>query len=244
MLAIGAVALGARCIENVHVYVDQDGYTHVTGIMYNDTDVQGVGLTLRATLFDNAGNVIAQKDGPPCPPDTQPNSQIMFDLRFDNPGVPPHARAEVRLVAGQALPAPLPNPDIVVLEREAARFEGVPPIPGLGISDSDVLFFFGIRNRSNTAYPIQGCAAVVDNQSNIIAADVGELIELDANDFPVPAVLDPQQLTGVFFPVSNVPRGPVQIRAWLWFGPKDAPTSAYQYVEVPLTTIQVIDVGP
>jgi hypothetical protein len=241
---MGTVALGARCIENVYVYVDQDGYTHVTGLMYNDTDVQGVGLTLRATLFDNAGNVIAQKDGPPCPPDTQPNSQIMFDLRFDNPGVPPHARAEVRLVTGQALPAPLPKPDVVVTQSEAFRFEGLPPIPGLGISDSDVLFAFSVRNRTDNAYPLQGCAAVVDNQSHIIATDIRELIEVTEAGAIVPAVMDPQMHGTAFMTVENVPRGPVQVRAWLWFGPKDAPTSQYQYLQIPLTTIQVINAGP
>jgi hypothetical protein len=32
----------------------------------------------------------------------------------------------------------------------------------------------------------------------------------------------------------------VQVRAWLWFGAKDAPTSAWQFVQTPFITIETI----
>src|SRR6185295_19190946 len=85
---LGALALGARCIERTSIHVDADGYTHITGEMLNETDIQGTQIMLRGTLYDDQNNVVAQKDSPTCPPDSQPNSQIIFDIRFDNPNVP------------------------------------------------------------------------------------------------------------------------------------------------------------
>lgn len=238
-LALTSVlGLGARCIENTSVRVDPDGYTHITGQLVNETDIQGAELVLRGTLYDAANNVIATKDQAPCPPDLSPYSEVMFDIRFDNPGIPPHDRYSVNLVRGRALPSPLPDPDVVLFGQEAIRFEGIPPIPGLPFGDDDVLFTFNARNRSQNTYTIQGCAAVIDNHSEVIAAISSELIEISPEGYPSPASMEPSQFPGfVFMVAENVPTGSVQVKAWLWFGPKGAPTSQFRYVETPLFTI-------
>jgi hypothetical protein len=242
VIVIAALAsAGARCIEQPSVQVDKDGYTHLTGRMVNETDTQGTELMLRGTLYDAQNNVIAQKDAPPCPPDLSPNSEVMFDIRFDNPNVPPHDHFDVRLVSGKALPAKLPNPDVVLFRQEAFRYEGLPPIPGLGITDNDVLFAFNARNRSQNTYPVQGCAVVLDNQSRVIAAVNEELVQIDENNVPSPATLDPSRFpVTVFMIAKDVPAGPVQVKAWLWFGSKDDPTSPYAYVSTQLFTIQTV----
>lgn len=234
-----ALGLGAKCIQGTSVHVDKDGYTHITGEMVNDTDVQGVRIMLRATLSDEQGNVVATKDGPTCPPDTQPHSLVMFDIRFDNPNVPPWATYDVRPISGQALTAPLPDPDIAVTRTEAIRFEGIPPIPGLPISDNDVLMAFGVRNRSGQVLDgVQGCAALYDNHGAVVAANTGELTELDEYNVPHPATFHTEAPATAFFIFKDVPKGPTQVRGWLWFGPKGAPTSAYQFFSTPLITIQ------
>ena len=242
LLAVVAVfSLGARCIERTSVHVDSDGYTHITGEMVNDTDVQGTRVMLRGTLYDGAGNVLATKDAPTCPPDTQPQQQTTFDIRFDNPNIPPHASFDVRPVSAITLTEQLPSPDVVLFFTDAARFEDVPPIPGLGITDSDVLLTFNGRNRSGVTYEgVQGCSAVYDNQGNVIHVQSTELIQIDGAGNPSPATMNSAGPYTAFLIAEGVPKGPVQVRAWLWFGPKGAPTSQYQFVATPMITIQTI----
>lgn len=242
LLTIAALlAFGGRCIDRTSEHVDQDGYTHVTGEMVNDTDIQGTQIMLRARLLDAQGNVIAQKDGPTCPPDTQPHQQSMFDLRFDNPNVPAHASFDVRPISGRTLTSPLPVPQVVVLQTAAERFEGLPPIPGLGVTDKDVIFAFQIRNQSDVSFDgVQGCSAVYDHSGAIIAGTSDEIVEEDPAGNVKPAVLGPQAFETVFMIARNVPTGPVQVRAWLWFGAKGAATSQYQFITTPFITIQTI----
>jgi hypothetical protein len=239
LTGLALASLGAKCIENTSVYVDDEGYTHIAGEMHNETDIQATRMILRGTLFDAAGNVIATKDAPTCPPDTQPNSQIIFDIRFDNPGVPPHARYEVRAASGITLEAPLPKPDVVIQSTDAIQFIGYPFIPEFPVEDTDVFFRYDIRNRSDQAFTgLQGCAAAYDNQGKVVRAEYGEIIELDASGNPVPATLDNQFLSTVFMRMSSVPESAVLVRGWIWFGAKDAPTSQYQFFSTPKITIQ------
>jgi hypothetical protein len=207
--------------------------------MYNDTDIQGAGILLHGTLFDAAGNVIAEKDAPICPPDLQPHSQVMFDIRFDNPGIPPHATYAVRAIGGRALDAPLPVSEVLVLRTDAIRFIGFPQFPDFPVSDSDVFFRFDVRNRSDHAYTgVQGCSAAYNNQGKIIATDSGELVQFDENGFPETAVLENQYPARAYMQVEGVPPEAAYVRAWLWFGEADAGTSAYQYIMTTPITIQ------
>jgi hypothetical protein len=237
---LGALALGTRCIERTSIHVDADGYTHITGEMVNETDIQGTQIMLRGTLYDDQNNVVAQKDSPTCPPDSQPNSQIIFDIRFDNPNVPPYARFDVRPISAITLPSKLADPDVVVLNTDAARFQGLPPIPGLGITDNDVLFEFDARNRSTNVYTVQACAAVYDNQGAVIKVKEGEVVSIDAEGHVGSAQLGSTRPATFIFIAKDVPKGPVQVRSWLWFGQKGATTSSYQFVETPFITIQTI----
>ncbi|MBF6599330.1 MAG: hypothetical protein IVW36_02330 [Dehalococcoidia bacterium] len=236
---VAFLAIGARCIDRTSERVDSSGYTHISGEMVNDTNIQGKQIMLRARLLDGQGNVVAQKDGPTCPPDAQPNQQTMFDLRFDNPNVPPHASYDVRPISGITLPQPLPRPQVVVLQTAAVRYETNPPFSDL--TNKDVLFAFNIRNQSDQSYSgIQGCTAVYDQSGNIVFGSSDELTQQSANGAPEPATLGPQNLVSVFMEAKDVPVGPVQVRAWLWFGPKGAPTSSVQFISTPFITIQTI----
>ncbi len=234
------LAFGGRCIDRTDVHVDQDGYTHITGEMVNDTGIQGTKIMLRGTLRDAQGNVIAQKDGPTCPPDTQPQQQTMFDLRFDNPNIPPHASFDVRPISGITLNAPLPAPPVVVLQTAAARFGSGAPLAG--VTPNDVLFAFNIRNQSDQSFTgVQGCTAVFDHTGNVVFGSEDEIVQQDANGNPEPATIGPQALGTVFMKAKNVPVGPVQVRAWLWLGQKGAATSQYQFISTPFITIQTIN---
>jgi hypothetical protein len=109
----------------------------------------------------------------------------------------------------------------------------------LFIGNNDVLMAFGVRNRSGKVLDgVQGCAAVYDNHGNVIAANTGELTELDENNMPRPAMFRTEAPETAFFVFKDVPAGPTQVRGWSWFGPKGAATSAYQFLSTPLITIQ------
>src|SRR5262249_37377550 len=115
-----------------------------------------------------------------------------------------------------------------------------PGIPGFPVTDKDVLFVFDVRNQTNNTYDgVQMCAAVLDQSGNFVLVTSDELVQR-ASGGVVPAKLGPQALGSVFGIAKNVPKGPVQVRAWLWFGTKGAPTSQFQYVTTGLVTIQTI----
>ena len=234
--------MGARCIERTSSHVDADGYTHITGEMVNDTETQGVGIILQGTLFDAAGNVVATKTGPTCPPDTQPHQQTVFDLRFDNPNLPPWDHFAVAPIAGQALPAELPDPKMVLFFAEAIRFTAPIVLPGLTISDKDVYFGFDVRNQTDNTYSggVQGCAAVYDQAGKVVFVVQKELLERTGPTSVGTVTVKPQELASVFMVAEDVPTGPVQVRAWLWLGPKGAPTSQYQFMSTQMMTIQSI----
>ena len=195
---------------------------------------------LVGTLF-NGDAVVAQKVSPTCPPDTQPNNQTTFDIRFDNPNLPPWTRFDVRPISGTVISSPLPDPKVVLFSSEADRFSVPLVLPGLSISTKDVLFGFEVRNQTNTTYPgVQFCGAVYDQSGNIVFVSSGEVLERTSTGGVAPATLAPQQLTSIFGIARNVPVGPVQIRGWLWFGSKTDPTSAFAFVSTGLVTIQTI----
>ena len=242
LFVVGVLCLGARCIERTHTYVDADGYTHITGQMANDTDVQATKMMLQGTLFDANGNVVAQKTSPTCPPDSQPHSEIAFDIRFDNPNLPPWTRFDVRPVSGVTLTSPLPSSNVALLLSEAGRFPNLPPIPGLGITDKDVVLIIRARNQGTAPLVgVQGCAAVYDQSGNVTYVQSDEIVEQDANGNVGTATLPTTEPEDVFMVAKNVPVGPVQIRAWLWFGKKGDSTSAYQWVSTGLIAIQTIN---
>ena len=235
------MALGARCIERTSSHVDADGYTHVTGEMVNDTETQATGMMLEAKLFDAAGNVVATKSGPTCPPDSQPHQQTVFDLRFDNPNLPSWDHFAVAPVAGKAQPELLPDPKMVLFFAEAIRFTSPIMLPGLTISDKDVFFEFEVRNQTNNTYDgVQGCAAIYDQSGKVVFVIQKEITQQTSPTTIGPVTVLPQEHARVFMVAENVPTGPVQVRAWLWLGPKGAPTSQYQFMATQMMTIQSI----
>lgn len=239
---VAAIALGARCIENTYVYVDRDGYTHILGEFFNDTDVQASGVILRGTLLDAQGNTIAVKDAPICPPDSQPGSQATFDIRFDSPNLPPHASFAVNTIKGTTMDGALPSPNILVLQTRALKLINVPAIPGFPYRDGDVLFSFGVRNRSNTVYTgVQACAAAYNNAGQVIDVESGEVVSIDADGNIGPAVLDFRNRVDFFIGMQDVPPQAAYVRGWLWIGNTGDTTSQYQFIMTPPITLQTFD---
>jgi hypothetical protein len=129
-----------------------------------------------------------------------------------------------------------------MFSAEAIRIENIPFAPGILPFDSDdILLGFEVRNRSNNTYPIQACSAVFDRQGNIVHAQSIEVIQFDENFGISPGTLLPQERTFVTAIARDVPRGPVQVRAWLWFGTKGAPTSQWQSVQTNHITIRSVN---
>jgi len=157
LLALAALATGAKCIEHDSMYVDSEGYTHVVGHMTNETDVSASSVTLDAKIFDASDNVIAETTGSLCPVTVQPHSQNAFDLKFPNPNIPGAVRYEVRPIAGATIAQPLPDPHIFLIRFYARRI------------GPDVLVVGQVRNDSGQTYTdTRMCAAVYDNKGNVI----------------------------------------------------------------------------
>lgn len=233
LTVVGVLTMGARCVENVTVHTDADGFTHISGEMFNDTDSQAVEMVVRGRLLDGQGNVIAEKDARICPPDISPHSQAVFDIEFDQPGLRQHASFDVYPVSGRAIDPPLPDPSILVLSRTANR------------AGDDVLFVWKMRNRSDTAYAaLQGCAAAYNNVGEVVAAESSPFVFLDEEGEPAPEA-------GFYFegPVffwwvmEDVPSEARQVRGWVWIGEETSSTSDYRFLMTPKITIQA-DIGP
>lgn len=160
LLGLGVCALlstGAKCIEHESVYVDDEGYTHVVGNMTNETDVSASSVTLQATLFDAAGNVLSTTTGLLCPMSVQPHSQSAFELRFPEPNLPAPHRFEVRPIAGTTIDAPLPTSNVVFVDLAAYRVQGTLAVAG-GVRNNGTLTF------SDALY----CAAAYDASGTMI----------------------------------------------------------------------------
>ena len=197
---LGAMALflgAARCIENDAVGVDEGGYTHVRGEMVNETDVSADSVTLQATLFDVAGNVLAQATGNPCPTQVQPKSTNAFDIKFTEPVAGVVARHEVRPIAGVTVPDTLPPHKIFPIKWEAAR--SGPLMLTLGL----------VRNDSGITYSnMRMCAAFYNNQGKVVFVE----------DEPILGELTPGKALEYRGVSIGVPAEAVQFRMWLSTG--------------------------
>ena len=141
VLAVLALSLtAAKCIENDSLYVDGEGYTHIVGNMTNETDVSATSVTLSGTLYDAAGNVIAQTTADVCPLSVQPQIQNAVDLRFAERNLPAAARYEVRPIAGYTIPAPLPSGNLTLAGMAAYRVSGTLAVSGSVRNDGAMSF--------------------------------------------------------------------------------------------------------
>lgn len=236
---LAVLSLGARCIENTSVSVDENGQTHIYGEMYNDTEVQGSAILLNGVLLDANGGVIAEKSAPLCPPDSQPGKQSVFDIEFDQPNLPPHASYKVTAIGGKALNAPLPDPQVIVLQTDAIQLIGVPEFPGFPFENGDVFFRFGLRNRSRTVYTgLQGCAAAYNNAGQVISTSADTFGGFDEEGDFVAGQLRFEAREDFLMFMGDVPSTAAYVRGWLWFGEEGAATSAYQFIMTGPITLQ------
>ena len=214
MLGFALTAMGARCIENVAVRKDDAGNTYLLGEIYNDTDVQGVGLTLRATLYDDAHNVIASKDTLMCPANLQPHGITGYAVKFDEQNLN-YSSFDVRPTAGKTLDQPLPVPQLQV-EKVAAEFVTS------GTDQHGVNVTLLVRNTGASAYASpQLCLVAYDTSGK-----VRSFSPIDPKLFHADTALSPGKTTDLSVSLRGQVDA-VRLRVWVWF--PDSPTaSLYQ----------------
>jgi hypothetical protein len=228
LAALAACSLAARCIENTSVAVDGDGHTHIYGEMHNETRVQGVGIMLRGVLLDEDGNVIASKEAPICPPDSQPGALSVFDIRFDERNLPPHDSFKVNASGGRTRRNELPGAGVQITTSDSVRLPFIPEFPYTG---GDVFLRFALSNGSQTTYPaVQGCAAAYSADGDVIAASTGQLGYLDQTGAFVAGTLPPSPRVDFLMYVGQVPENTDHVRGWVWIGRPGDSTSAYQFL--------------
>lgn len=218
MLSFGLfVALGARCVENTSVRVDSEGYTHVYGEMFNDTDIQGYHMLLRARLLAANGSVIAEQDGPLCPPDLPPHQHTVFDVRFETPNLPPAASFDVRAIAGQASDAVLADPQITLLGASTSRQSG------------DAVLRVDVKNNSGVEYfNLNACVAGYDAAGKVIAARFFPLQNKNDSGTPIPGEGLGSTADYALLRLPSPPAGVVGLRGWIWLA-QDASNTSQAY---------------
>ena len=211
LCSLAFVATSAKCIEHDKMYVDSEGYTHVVGLVTNETDISASTMTLQAKLFDAANNVVAETTGLLCPEAIQPTSQNVFDLRFPNPNVPNVVRHEVRPISGKTLVGPLPPSEVFLIRFYAERVGPGVVVVGQVRNDSG-------RNYFDTAL----CAGFYDNKGDVIRV----------LSHPIEGILTPGQALIFTGGLEDVPPEAVQFQLWFSVGPD------FQWVNSTKITIQ------
>jgi hypothetical protein len=201
---VAFLALGARCVENTSTRVDSEGYSHVYGEMYNETNIQGYGMLLRARLLAADGSVIAEQDGTLCPPDLAPQQHTVFDIRFGTPNLPAPSSFDVRAIAGQASDVQLPDPKIALLGASATRQQG------------QAVLRMDIKNNSGMEHVnLNACVAGYDSAGKVIAARSVPLQNFNDQGTPIPSGLGPNP-DYALLRIQDPPAGLVTMRGWIW----------------------------
>jgi hypothetical protein len=215
-LVVAFSAIGAKCIENETLYRGDDGDWHLVGEIHNETQVQGAGMIIGGTLFDAQGNVLATAQTPACPYELSPGTFSVFDIRFHNSsGVPQPASYKINVLAGKALPGPLPVLEATVNNLTATRSGDTVTIEGT------------IRLLRPYSGDFSGCAAFYDSAGNVLR-------EWTIFGFgPIPDT-DPQPLE---LPLPFVPDEATDVRFWL-VGPGSEPLAS-DYATVPSELIDI-----
>jgi hypothetical protein len=220
--ALGIAGVGARCIENVTVRIDGDGYTYLLGEIYNDTEIQGSEMVLQATLFDGGHNVIATKAvDVMCPGDLAPHSHSAYAVRFDQPGLPPYASYEVRPVAGRALAEPASASGVEILSASA---HWTPRTARENVAIS-------VSARNGGAHAVTGvalCGVTYDGEGRVRSVTSQQrAVTIAAGD------------TKRFDFTLRGQGGAATARAWLWFpGPTPGTSRYLPLITDPLPIIQ------
>jgi hypothetical protein len=209
-------AIGAKCIENETLYRGDDGDWHIVGEIHNETQVQGAGMVVGATLFDSGGNVLATAQSPACPYELSPGTFSVFDVRFHNSSaVPQPASYKINVVAGKALPGPLPVLEATVNNLSATRSGETVTIEGT------------IRLLRPYSGDFSGCAAFYDAGGNMLR-------EWTIFGFGEINGTGPQPLE---LPLPFVPDEATEVRFWL-VGPGSEPLAS-DYATTPSELIDI-----
>jgi hypothetical protein len=214
LISTSLIAMGARCIENVAVRSDDQGNTYLLGEIYNDTDVQGTQIVVRAMLKDLNGAVVATKDTTTCPPDLQPGGLSSYGVQFDEKNLPAGLTWEVRPIAGVTLPKHNPDSGVVVTSKRVVR-------RGTGL---DVTF--KVRNQSNLTHERpQLCAVMYDGSGK-----VGSWSPFDPAYMGIDTTLRPDETVDLSFNLRDQSPDAASVRVWLWIPGPDPGTSRLQPV--------------
>jgi hypothetical protein len=102
--------IGARCVENDALRRGPDGNWHLYGELFNETDVQGVGMIVQGSIFDADGNLLSSATKPTCPQELSPGKPVVYDITFPTTNfLPEPASYKVTVSDGAALETPLPE---------------------------------------------------------------------------------------------------------------------------------------
>jgi hypothetical protein len=214
VVALGA--LGAKCIENDSLYRDEDGDWHIVGEIHNETQVQGAGMIIGGTLFDAQGNVLATAQAPACPMELTPGTFSVYDVEFFNSdNVPQPASYKLNVLAGKALPAPLPVLEATVNDLAAER------------SGDTVTLTGTIRVLRPYDGDFYGCAAFYDGAGKVNR----QITIIGFGDIPDG---DPQPLE---LPLPRIPNSAQSVRFWL-VGPGSEPLAS-DYATAPSELIDI-----
>jgi hypothetical protein len=204
LLLVATLGLGARCVENTSIRVDAQGYTHIYGEIYNDTDIQGHQMLIHGRLLRPDGSVIAEQSAPLCPPDLPPHGQTQFDIRFDQPNLPAAASFDVRMAAGAASDAALPDPRIQLLSS------------GARLEQAQAVLRMDIKNNSGVEYfNLNACVAGYDAAGRVVAANGTTLQNYNEQGTPIAGGLGPAP-DYALLRLHDVPAEVRSMRGWLW----------------------------
>jgi hypothetical protein len=208
----------ARCIERDTVRRGPDGDWHIYGEIHNETDIQGVDMLLRGTLFGPGGNVIGTGQARTCPASLSPDSLSVYDIRInDSTSVPQPASHQINVLSGRTLVDPLPKLDVELtnIYSSISRTNGNFMAHATLTPDQANAGRWGI------------CVAFYDAAEQVVAVDT---YYTGVNAPPAGPAGQPVELAAYYVNVFNVaPREIAKVRLLIWLEGQDgAFSSSYQ----------------
>ncbi len=154
--------VSAKCIENDTVRRGIASDWTVFGEIHNETDVQGVEILLRGTLFNEAGDVVGVAQAQTCPSELSPGSLSVFAIRFNNSqAVGQPARHQVNVLSGKTLEEPLPFLDVTIGDVFAGVENG-----------TNLSYRFSVTPDQEYAGDLIACIAWYDAAGEVVFVDI------------------------------------------------------------------------
>jgi len=180
LASLSVFLMSAKCIENDTVRRGSNNDWTIFGEIHNETDIQGVEILLRGTIFDDDGNAVGVAQARTCPGELSPNSIAVYGIRFnESQTVPQPARHQVNVLSGRAQGEPLP-------ELEAALSD----VSVVEVNGTDLRYRFTYVADEAYEGGVHGCIAWYDAAGEVVAvstllvkgsaAEPGVAVDFDA----------------------------------------------------------------